>query len=102
MRAANAVDLGMLCVWTCELYTTEDLQKATGSYPALVYLVDEDKRSLLGRFAESSAVCPWGILVVPDDATFREAQAAAVRNLETIADLRDRAVAEIAHALDAM
>ena len=89
------VDLEMLCRWTCELYTEEDLRKAITSNPSLVYIVDEDKRSVLGHFADRSQKCPWGISVLPDQESFEIAKRNAIANLNRIADIRDKAIAEL-------
>lgn len=99
---AVAVDLGMLCRYTCDAHTQEAIQEAIAEYPGLVYIVDGDKEHLLGELSARSRRCAWGFSVVPDQETFDVARQQAVANLNRIADLRDKAISETEKALAAL
>ena len=102
---AARVDLSMLCRWcTCydgrldapdDSITREALLRRMQAEPALVYLISETHKQLLGDLAANAHGSPWGYRLLPNPETFQRAKDAGSHNLRKIADLRDQAFVEI-------
>ncbi|MBT3266359.1 hypothetical protein HN371_04350 [Candidatus Poribacteria bacterium] len=90
-----------VCGWTCDLHTEDDLREAIRTEASLVYIVDDDRSALLGKFEARSRSCPWGYSVLPEPDEFAAARDEVVHGLRRIADLRDIAVTGLRDALDA-
>jgi len=94
-REAREVRIHPLLCSYASGQTVEEVQQAIREEPALVWIVDYKKRSLLGELAARSRRCPWGLSVLPDQEPFEIAKRVAAANLLHIANLRDQAFAEI-------
>ena len=86
--------LPMLCGYASG-DTAEEVQRPIRERPALVWIVDKEKKGLLGELAARSQPCHWGLSVIPDQETFEIAKRLAAASLRQIANLRDQAFDEI-------
>jgi len=82
--------------------TRADLLAMVNERPALIYLVNDDEREMLGERAASAKGSPWGWRLLPLPGPFEEGKAMVAAQLRRLADLRDGAFAAMDKALAAM
>jgi hypothetical protein len=98
-------DLGLVRTVAC--YLTEppndnsrsDLSAMLDTQPALIYLVTDEEKAILGERAADAKGSPWGWRLLPSQSLFEQAQGIVAGRLRHLADVRDEAFDALGQAL---
>jgi len=88
--------------FTCDDDTVADLRRHLEKSPAMIYIVDRDKKPLLDELGVDYGECWLGLTVLPKQRSFEAARKQAVAKLRQIIVLREKACEDIKAALRCM